>query len=537
MKKWLKQLNINVLTDILEKNRGKNYFQEIPYNLDKKLIKDIYNRSEKNEQIQSENKFSFFSLKSGYIYASLFIIILTGFIIYFISNSQYNIFNHNYAVATNIDGEPLVQYLNKNKWILLKNGDKLYKNNKIKTIKKSKVKIDFKNNTYIELNENSDLKISKINYSKDKNNIYLNLIDGTLFSQVNPVDSNFQVETNLLLLKVKGTQFSIQHDKESNITNLNVNNGKVSISKKLVINNKIENIKKISDQIAKDIIELSQIEVNINANEKITITSNNIEETQKNLDDLITNIEKELNKDPENQIKIDNIIKTIKEQKNIIKKDLQQKIINTSKDKQGQTQLDKKDKTEILKEKDKKIKPYINDFEDLSLKNIFQIKKWKIVKDEKGNNAIMPDFQKDVGHLYLDYTPDKSFEIQFCFQKLITNPQIIDFNMVIDLGIGNFKEREINKNSDIIIFNKDLITFKNRKNEIYTEVTKKLEYKKWYHFRLQVLNRKDFILWIDNEQIFKYTKQEEQSYTYFKFEAHPVRSKYLIDDIIIKPIN
>jgi len=272
-----------------------------------------------------------------------------------------------------VEGNAFVLDQTTNQWEQLVAGDLLKESDTIKTESKSNVEIQFQEGSIIKIKENSELKIAKLYSEQNINNTKLFLNSGTLLAkpEKQTEGSSFEVDTKSITAGVRGTEFIVVAG--SNVTKVAVNSGKVIIKKRLILDS-LDRVKEIDLNIAKKIEDVAIGEIELAQNEKIVVSDDDIKNLNSKVEQDISSIVSELEKNKDSEEKLKETIATIEKEKINDINSFSSKVI-------------KKDK---ITDKDKKTDIPVEEFKDMGKNNISEnttttttIEEKKISKDKE----------------------------------------------------------------------------------------------------------------------------------------------------------
>jgi len=273
-----------------------------------------------------------------------------------------------------VEGNAFVLDQTTNQWEQLVAGDLLKESDTIKTESKSNVEIQFQEGSIIKIKENSELKIAKLYSEQNINNTKLFLNSGTLLAkpEKQTEGSSFEVDTKSITAGVRGTEFIVVAG--SNVTKVAVNSGKVIIKKRLILDS-FDRVKEIDLDIAKKIEDVAIGEIELAQNEKIVVSDDDIKNLNSKVEQDISSIVSELEKNKDSEEKLKETIATIEKEKINDINSFSSKVI-------------KKDK---ITDKDKKTDIPVEEFKDMGKNNISEnttttttiIEEKKISKDKE----------------------------------------------------------------------------------------------------------------------------------------------------------
>jgi outer membrane protein assembly factor BamB len=291
---WIDDLNENNLKFLMN-------YEYKNHEIDEKVKLKVLNKIMESEKSYEKSKTFFhkeyflgIAFASG-VLASILILLL------FYSPYSKSLFlnRQNQCIAQSVKGEAYI-YSNKQKnKIKLKTGDNLEESKTIITGDDSAVDLKIAENSYITINENSKLRLALLYKDKNKENTRFILEEGELMANPGIItgDSSFEIETDAIMISVKGTSFMVYADPSKN-TSVKVNEGKVYISIKF-------NPAFYSDIPDKKIKEILEEVLILSGGKSIKISYDKLRETENEIKKILDEIK---NIDPsEMEIKIGKI--------------------------------------------------------------------------------------------------------------------------------------------------------------------------------------------------------------------------------------
>ena len=412
---WIDRLDDNEINRLLMK---KVKYKEISYFLDNKLINIIRDK----EKIKLERK-RYHLIRFSRYALSLCVLFFLLFFSYLYINRNILFFN-NKCFITELNGNALI----KDAYNQIKKINtvpyNIQKSHEIITQENSSLKFIIGDNSVIQMEQLSELKIVEIFKKKgiERTNLFVN--SGNINFKAKFLNKNFlfEVDTDLIIIKITGTDFTVNVDKNK-LIKVFVKEGKVQIIPKINIV-ELEKIKKIDFHFGEKIKNIILSGIELNKGESIEISYSNFKDIESQILEITDLMYNNLNKSKNSKEKIKKNIANSKESIDKII-DLKSKLFKIVKESEIQEAIKKlkKEKKFIID----KISGNINI--NFSEKNTYITNDDDTIFISSDSNTAVYSINHATGKLKWTF---KNLEL-----KDITSP-IIPFNDKLVLGTSNY---------------------------------------------------------------------------------------------------
>ena len=412
---WIDRLDDNEINRLLMK---KVKYKEISYFLDNKLINIIRDK----EKIKLERK-RYHLIRFSRYALSLCVLFFLLFFSYLYINRNILFFN-NKCFITELNGNALI----KDAYNQIKKINtvpyNVQKSHEIITQENSSLKFIIGDNSVIQMEQLSELKIVEIFKKKgiERTNLFVN--SGNINFKAKFLNKNFlfEVDTDLIIIKITGTDFTVNVDKNK-LIKVFVKEGKVQIIPKINIV-ELEKIKKIDFHFGEKIKNIILSGIELNKGESIEISYSNFKDIESQILEITDLMYNNLNKSKNSKEKIKKNIANSKESIDKII-DLKSKLFKIVKESEIQEAIKKlkKEKKFIID----KISGNINI--NFSEKNTYITNDDDTIFISSDSNTAVYSINHATGKLKWTF---KNLEL-----KDITSP-IIPFNDKLVLGTSNY---------------------------------------------------------------------------------------------------
>jgi len=186
-------------------------------------------------------------------------------------------------------------------------GQNLNEKDILKTENESTVELQIGENSMIRVKDNSKIKILSLFNDQKTSNTKLDLEFGKVFAKPEKLNSGsiFEIQTKTITAGVRGTEFLVYLSENDKVI-IAVNKGSVFVKKNIKLE-EINNLSMINSGLADKIKNSVSTEIVLAQNEKVEIDNKIIEDYEKEIDNKITDIINNLEKNSESKEKLNEI--------------------------------------------------------------------------------------------------------------------------------------------------------------------------------------------------------------------------------------